>query len=633
MCINSGCRNGSISGNLRKALPLFEVPSHAQYSFDGVAGQRLKANLSQWILPAPAANPAMLEMFRDRDRTPDRNPVPWAGEFAGKYLISAVQALRINPDEALKAQLEGFVAELIQCQDDDGYLGPFDKERRLFGPNRFEPQACGEGLWDLWGHYHCLYGLYLWYLETGDQAAFDCCLRSADYLCRVFLDGFRRVLETKAEEMNQSSIHIFTLLYIENGDTRYLELAKHIEADWEVSPSGDYLRCGLAQTAFFETPKPRWESLPSIQGLGELYYITGDERYSTAMQNLWWSIVETDRHNTGGFSSGEQATGNPFDVRAIETCCTVAWMALCIDMLRLTGDPRAADELELSTFNATFGSQHLSGRWWTYNTPMDGVRKATPVAETSFQARPGSPELNCCSVNGPRSLGMLSEWCVMLAPDGLVVNYYGPSTCTLELNSGCRVSLTQQTDYPLSGRIELVVNPDQETNFALHLRIPGWSKHNGISINGQPVNGVKSGTYTTVERIWKTGDRVEIQLDMSPMLWIGERDCEGKASIYHGPILMAYDPRYDLYDPTILPSIDYSCEPVILRCDGPAPKPFLLLRYATEDGKGITLCDFASAGAAGNYYVSWFDASGFAPEPFLSDNPLRRFETSHFGGN
>lgn len=88
--------------------------------------------------------------------------------------------------------------------------------------------------------------------------------------------------------------------------------------------------------------------------------------------HIYQSIRRTDRHNTGAFSSTEQAVGNPYDTRAIEACCVVAWGALCIDVLRLTGDPTFVDELELATYNAILGAQYPSGRWWTYNTPMDG---------------------------------------------------------------------------------------------------------------------------------------------------------------------------------------------------------------------------------------------------------------------
>ena len=58
-------------------------------------------------------------------------------------------------------------------------------------------------------------------------------------------------------------------------------------------------------------------------GIVEMYWITGDEKYRKAFEHIWWSIVKFDRHNTGGFSSGEQAAGSPYNPSAIETCCTI----------------------------------------------------------------------------------------------------------------------------------------------------------------------------------------------------------------------------------------------------------------------------------------------------------------------
>lgn len=586
-------------------------------------GERIAANVRQWILVAPAANPAMLQMFRDRDRSPRRDLVPWAGEFAGKYLLSAVQALRLTRDRKLKAFLSRFVADLIATQDSEGYLGPFPKDARMIGP----------GLWDLWGQYHVMLGLYEWYRETGDRAAYTACRRCADYFCRYFLEGGKRVLQAGSEEMNQSSIHIFTLLYRETGAERYLRMAREIEKDWETPPSGDYVRTALAGKPFYQTPKPRWESLHSIQAIAELYFLTGDEKYRRAYEQIWWSIVEGDRHNTGGFSSGEQATGNPYDPRPIETCCTIAWMAVTLDYLRMTGDARAADELELSTWNAVLGAQNAEGRWWTYNTPMDGERKAS-AHDIVFQARAGSPELNCCSVNGPRGLGILSEWAVMTAPDGIALNYYGPSSFTVRTPSGAKVQLAQTTLYPQDGRIHLTVTPEKEERFALRLRMPGWSRQTRVKLNGRSLRGAQPGTYLALNRAWKSGDRVEIMLDMTPRVWVGEREAEGKVALYYGPLLLAYDPRFDTYDPTNLPALDVRTfmrtgpqsrspleHPAVRRLND--PQPILLVRVLTEDERRITLCDFASAGAAGNRYASWLPGKGLKPAPFRRDNPLR----------
>src|SRR5271165_250649 len=95
------------------------------YQFDGYVAGYLQRLGDQWLKIAPSANPAMLEMFRDRERQPYRALVPWAGEFAGKYLTSAVQMLRLTADADLRAYLARFVQALLALQDSDGYLGPW----------------------------------------------------------------------------------------------------------------------------------------------------------------------------------------------------------------------------------------------------------------------------------------------------------------------------------------------------------------------------------------------------------------------------------------------------------------------------------------------------------------------------
>ncbi|MCY3790107.1 MAG: glycoside hydrolase family 127 protein, partial [Gemmatimonadetes bacterium] len=123
--------------------------SRTRYAFDGPFAAYLRGVTEQWLLIAPAANPAILDMFADRDRKPYRDQVPWAGEFAGKYLTSAVQILRLTGDPALKRHLKTFVARLIAHQDADGYLGPWPHRHRLTGyaPNVMNKRG---STWDAW---------------------------------------------------------------------------------------------------------------------------------------------------------------------------------------------------------------------------------------------------------------------------------------------------------------------------------------------------------------------------------------------------------------------------------------------------------------------------------------------------
>lgn len=589
----------------------FEPMPAARFRFEGAIGDRIRANTDNWLLRAPGSNPGMIGMFKLRDRKPAPNLVPWAGEFAGKYLISAVQSLRLTDHPTLINSVARVVESLLACQAEDGYLGPFPEKDRL------------QGNWDLWGHYHCMLGLLEWHKSTGDSRVLDACTRMADLMCRLYLDGSRRVYDAGSHEMNMAVIHGLCRLYRLTGQSRHLELIRMIEQDWE--RTGDYLRTGIAGVEFFQTPRPRWESLHDLQGLVELYAITGDARYRQAFEHHWRSIARFDKRNSGAFSSGEQATGNPYEPTPIETCCTVAWMALSIDMLRLTGESRVADELELTTLNAAAGAQHPSGSWWTYSTPMDGLREAS-AHSIVFQARAGTPELNCCSVNGPRSLAMLGEWAVMRTPGGLVLNWLGPMEARTSLPNGAAVVLQVESDFPANGDVLVKIVPASPLRFKLRVRIPSWSARAAVLVDGQAIQGVEPGTYLDLDRIWSSDSRIKIELDMSLRAVAGARQMRDKVSVYRGPILLAYDQRHNAFDEDDLPALDLARLPEarvvkVKRSDSTSapdsPWPWVMVDAPGVTSSLVRLCDFATAGASGTRYRSWLNATNAPPPPLF----------------
>jgi hypothetical protein len=495
-------------------------------------------------------------------------------------------------------------------------------------------------------------GLLLWHETTGDAAALAAARRIGDLFCDRFLgDRKPRLVDTGETDKNLAPVHALALLHRQTGEARYLNLARKIveefaaEDDEGAPLAGDYLRQALAGREFYEMPKPRWESLHPIMGLAELHAITGDPDYREAFEQIWWSIVAHDRHNNGGFSSGEKATGNPYDPAPIETCCTIAWIAAGVEMLRLTGNPVVADELELATLNSALGMHASAGRWATYNTPSDGARFAS-AHQIVFQARAGSPELNCCSVNSPRGLGMLSDWAVMTDENGLYLNYYGPSEFRVKLENGIALTLHEETGYPVSGRVALRVTAQEPVETTLHLRIPTWSRRTRVRVNGAPVEDVAPGTYLALARRWEGETMVTLELDMRLHGWQGDRECAGLTSIYRGPLLLAYDQRYNrdrtttnpndgeprIYgdDPWTttgasldVPTLDAtSLRPRIVAWDGWLP-PLLLIEVETAGGETVRLCDFAGAGTGGTLYRSWLPVEHAPARPrFSREKPL-----------
>lgn len=597
-----------------KSQGAFQQVPKVQYQLGGIVGDRVDANIDSWLVRAPLANPGMTEMFRVRDRKPVPQLVPWAGEFVGKYLISAIQARRMSDDPRVEATIRRVLEDLMSTQDEDGYLGPFRKEERLLGQ------------WDLWGHYHAILALLMWYEDTGDARALESAKRAGDKVCEVYLDTDRRPIQAGSDEMNLAIIHGLGRLYRHSGEERYLRMMKVVEEDWE--KAGDYFRQGLAGVPFYKIPRPRWESLHDLQGLVELFLITGNEEYKTSFTNLWRSIARFDRHNSGGFSTGEAAIGNPYTPGAIETCCTTAWAAMSADMLLITGEGVAADELEWSLYNSILGSQHPTGRWWTYNTPMDGKREAS-AHSIVFQSRAGTPELNCCSVNAPRGIGVISEWAILTDSEGaLVLNYFSPMKADVPMPDGNSVRVVVEGDYPVTNRVSISLFPSKpvgEKNFPVRIRIPAWSKKTRVRVGErvmEPDNAViqnARGKYLTLLQEWGAGDKIELELDFTIRPWLGNGPALGKVSLYRGPVLLAFDQRDNEMDCDAIPHLDFTKTDSIGTAGEVAGDPFpalVRMEYTGADGRSAVLRDFATAGAAGTEYASWIPVDNAPPPGF-----------------
>jgi len=614
------------------ARPVFEKPSRdTRIEFRGLIGERVRVNQENWLRVAPSRNPAMIQMMRDRDLPPEpRKLQDWAGEFAGKYLLSAILGWRITRDPELRRVIGQFVRDLIAAQAADGYLGPWPRDHRLVHH------------WDVWGHKHVLLGLLLYYEDTGDEAVLAACRRIADLMCRTFGDGpgQHRMIADNQGQMDHSFLYPLCLLYRVTGEPRYLDFAHWITRDWSKPPAGNYIAAALEGRPFHRNPLPRWETLPHHQGIFELWQITGDPRLRQAVLHAWNSMVQGDRHNTGGWSTHEKACGNPYEVGPIETCCTLAYVALSIDVLRLTGDSRVADEIEWSELNGMIGSQGPDGKGWTYNTPMDGVRLFGK--ELGWQHPVGGPDLSCCMANAARGIGMLWEWAAVRSPKGLVLNYYGPCDIHTILPSGNRVTIKQDTTYPLDGCIAITVHPGRPERFELGLRIPRWSKKPSVLLGGEPPLTPIPGTYYNIEREWRPGDTVILTLDLPLRVWSGDAALQGRASAFRGPLLLAADARHNAIALDKLPPIDASSLPKVSdlregigekpvhgipsrrsetfgREEGPkvaGPQPWLTLSLQATDGRAIVLTDFLSAGNAGTPYRSWLPAVNLPPSQF-----------------
>src|SRR6267142_6872861 len=89
-----------------------------------------------------------------------------------------------------------------------------------------------------------------------------------------------------------------------------------------------------------------------------------------------------------------------------------------------------------------------------------------------------------------------------------------PSEVRTTVAGGTPLSITEETEYPFRGEVRLKLASERPVEFPLLLRIPAWAQRASVSVNGQAVEGVRAGQFVRVQRAWKAGDAVVLNLPM-----------------------------------------------------------------------------------------------------------------------
>lgn len=170
----------------------------------------------------------------------------------------------------------------------------------------------------------------------------------------------------------------------------------------------------------------------------------------------------------------------------------VNWIGLNDSLLKYSGDPRFADELEKMV----------------YNFPVPDV------------------------ITGK----MIKSFCYSRLYDRVYINILGSSEVEYEHTTGGKVRVIQNTKYPFDGRINIqVITPDTRY-LDLFIRIPQWAEQSSVTLRGVMYNTIP-GNYTEIARKWKNGDSVEIVLGFRPNV---VRNDSTAMAFSFGPMLLGY---------------------------------------------------------------------------------------------
>lgn len=484
------------------------------------------------------------------------------GEMWGKAVRSGCMFYRYTHDAELKSILDKTVADLLTTQDANGSISctPADKQP-------------GSENGDLWERKYVMLGLEEYYAHVDSSpAVLEALKRHAD--CIIAQVGHAPKKEItdlgwSATNIGAEPCHIesstllepFMRLFNLTGEQRYLDFATYIVE------SGGTKHYNLIELACANTPPylmsghyPKaYEMMSLFEGLVEYYRVTGDAKCRQAFLNLYNNIRtrEITIIGNGGadrpfhpYVAGE-AWGNtafeqtnPAITRMMETCVGVTWMKFCSQVLRLTGNPTAMDEIEKYVYNGLLGAMKPSGDGFSYVNLLNGNK----VVNYGWGWKFNGFYVTCCNLNGPMGLAYIPYVAVMEDGSGPVVNLYNAGSVNTRTPGGQSLHLTLDTEFPLSGKVVISISPEQKEKFTVKLRIPAWSKGTVLAVNGKRME-VTAGTYAAITRKWSKGDTVELTFDMACRLVDAPHGTDPAGdnfrAVVRGPIVLARDENID----------------------------------------------------------------------------------------
>lgn len=483
-------------------------------------------------------------------------------------LIEALSAMyAITKDPKLDKYIDEVIPVIAKCQRADGYIHTptMIEERNSKGnASEFKDRLHFE----TYNMGHLMTAACVHYRATGKTSLLDLAKKSTDYLYNFY--------KKSSPELARNAIcpsHYMGVveMYRTTRDPRYLELSKSlIDIRGLVENGTDD---NQDRIPFRKQTKAMGHAVRAnylYAGVADVYAETGDTSLLKRLDLMWDDVTRHKMYITGACGalydgvSPDGTSYEPTDVQKIhqaygrdyqlpnftahgETCANIGNMLWNWRMLTMSGDAKYADIAELTLYNSILSGISLNGTKFLYTNPLS-YSDDLPFQQRWSKDRVGYIALsNCCPPNVVRTIAEVNNYLYSVSDRGLWFNLYGGSKLSTKLKDGSTVKLTQETAYPWDGNIMVSFESAPSKAFSVMMRIPGWCKGATLKINGKAQQeDLTSGTYATITRKWKKGDRIELVLPMNATLVESNplvEETRNQVAVKRGPVVYCLEAK------------------------------------------------------------------------------------------
>jgi DUF1680 family protein len=449
------------------------------------------------------------------------------GHFnGGHYLSAAALAYASAGNDTLRARGDAMVAELASCQKatGKGYLSAYPAEQ-------FALLAAGVTEYPrVWAPFYTQHkimaGLVDMYVHTGNEQALAVAEGMAGWVRGYFQgiadDQRQKMLRIEYGGMNEALANLYGL----TGKQEYLETARLFEQPVflnTLAGQRDELKGLHANT-----------HVPKVIGAARMYELTSEARYRTIAEYFLEEVLSERSYAIGNTSVGESWRSDAGNLKGsleyhdAECCVAYNLMKLERHVFAWNGDARWMDAYERQLWNCRLGTQNEQGLKQYFFPLAAGYWRFYNSAEGSFW---------CCTGTGAEEFAKLNDTIYFHDSNSVWVNQFIASELDWKEQ---KFGLRQETVFPAEQGTTVHIKVAAPQRRTIHIRIPGWVAEGGaVRINGRELEAfAQAGSYLSLTREWRNGDKVEVSLPMQlrsePLLG----DATMRAAMY-GPLVLA----------------------------------------------------------------------------------------------
>jgi DUF1680 family protein len=144
-------------------------------------------------------------------------------------------------------------------------------------------------------------------------------------------------------------------------------------------------------------------------------------------------------------------------------------------MLRIKLKAEYADLMERALYNGVLSGMSQDGKRFFYVNPLEVNPEECKRRDDHSHVKPTRQKwfaCACCPPNVARLLASIGQYMYSFKDNTIYLNLYNSSSAKFNVN-GENVTVTQETDYPWDGRVQVDITCDRPVRFTLAVRLPG----------------------------------------------------------------------------------------------------------------------------------------------------------------